>query len=134
MREHWAALVQLQCGHNATTVVVPPSVVPKERLHCDECQGEVKIHAVECREWRARCHHCRYSRYFGASHDNAANAQANHTNKYGGHYVTVLYMLEPKKFQDLKRKYGRAVRNRIEGKPNIPYPDIRKPDDGTIPF
>lgn len=134
MKAHWSALVQLQCGHNVTTVVVPPSVVPASRLYCEICDADVAIHAVECREWRARCHHCRYSRYFGASHDNAANAQANHTNKYGGHHVSVIFMLEGSKFQLMKKKYGRSVRTRIEGKPNIPFPDMRKRDDGTIPF
>lgn len=124
-------LCQLECGHEIVVHIKPTLSVPSEFIQCLQCGHEVALYAMECREWRARCHHCSFARWCGASHEIAVNHQVNHSNKYGGHRVTVLYMIEPDKFQRLKKAYRRAVKFRIDGKPQVEYVRARGKDFGN---
>lgn len=126
--------VQLECGHVSLFHVEHGAHVPPDYVRCDDCKGDVALFAVECREHYARCPSCTFARWTGESIDMAYEVKRRHWTSTN-HVMSVRYTIHPAKFEELKKRYKRTVRFRIDAAPKIVYPRIRNvDDDGVFPF
>lgn len=108
-------LAELECGHITTVDWCP---VPPEYVPCLQCPlrervftiREVRLFAVECREWRISCESCTYSRFAGSDHAGSLRLGDRHATKTGHGSLVSGYILVPRKRDHLADAYGRTVK------------------------
>lgn len=106
-------LAELECGHILT---VQWSPVPPEFVPCIECVSfwdgvaNVRLFAVECREWKVSCKSCTYARFTGADQSECLRLAARHTGKTGHESFRNDLQLVEQKRDLLRDAYGRSVK------------------------
>jgi hypothetical protein len=97
--------VQLSCSHVGVMHEWPRLDI---RYLCEEHGTPQTVSAVECREWKVSCDHCRYARWYGDSKPLADQAANAHYNRRPGHNVHVDYLREPETYSMFREMYGRT--------------------------
>lgn len=100
--------IQLQCGHTSYVQGIPVD----DYLICDEegCDGrEVKLYAIETREWKAKCYECRFARWTGQSLSSAQNVADQHWRRTN-HDSSVDYLSNPALKDEVRQVWGRKVK------------------------
>jgi hypothetical protein len=95
-------LVQYACSDVADRVW--PDL--QRRYSCGSGHEMVFVSAVECREYKATCHSCRYSRWTGQSMADANSKINSHCRRNPTHKGTVDYLAYPKTVKEFKLRYG----------------------------
>jgi hypothetical protein len=120
--------IQLQCGHKLI------ADNPDKAYHwCQACGYLVHIYAAECREWKATCNSCSYSRWFGQDKHGSVIAVTKHMRSKG-HGMTLDFLQNTKKKDFIIDAYGpRGCRRVIIGEPHLTQKGIQQkkvyPDD-----
>ncbi len=111
---------EMQCGHvqeyHPGVSRIPGILwtrsegLPDEFMRCEECNTFVRLAAIECREWRYNCSHCRFNRWAGQSKTLALDHGARHSLSTGhlfGHtdYSRVVWLAAK-----VRSIYGHSVK------------------------
>jgi hypothetical protein len=104
---------ELKCGHDR---LVKSSTVKHYRVYCSDCDTHSLITGVRTFEWHLKCPQCKYSRWTGASREEADGLARRHIahqvlESQAEHYPYVEYAPNPRAIREFNRLIKAGVIN-----------------------